>query len=233
MLGRPYLLIVDDTLTAQCLQRLLECDFPGVQILGDGQALSDAVAASKPDLILLDIQPPGYATFEAIRGLRDASPTTKVLVVTMHDEPEYVREAFSAGAAGYVLKWCKVSELLTAIRGVLDGHAYLTASLGERVDCAAPNRKGRPHGKSLTLRQREVLQLIAQGRTAKEVANALGLSVKTAVFHKMAIMDKLGLRTTADLTRYALEHGMLSPSSNNERPMPSASVPLALTTTSV
>src|SRR5580704_11857169 len=156
MLGRPYLLIVDDTLTAQCLQRLLECDFPGVQILGDGQALSDAVAVSKPDLILLDIQPPGYATFEAIRGLRDASPTTKVLVVTMHDEPEYVREAFSAGAAGYVLKWCKVSELLTAIRGVLDGHAYLTASLGERVDCAAPNRKGRPHGKSLTLRQREV-----------------------------------------------------------------------------
>lgn len=226
-------MIADDTLTAQCLQRLLECEFPGVAILADGQDLSEAVALSKPDVILLGIQTPGFDSFDAIRALRDTSPTTKVMVVTMHDEPEYAKEAFCAGASGYVLKRCAVSEFVTAIRGVLDGHVHLTASLDQGVGGAALNRKGRPNGKTLTLRQREVLQLVAQGCTAKEVANALGLSVKTAVFHKMAIMDKLGLHTTADLTRYALGHGMLSPAGHNEPPMQSTSIPLALTSTSV
>lgn len=225
-------MIADDTLTAQCLQRLLEGEFPGVDIVAEGQGLLATVAASKPDLVLLDTSIPGLDGLELMRQLRAVSPTTKLMVVTMHDEPEYVAEALRAGAAGYVLKWCAVSELVTAIRGVLNGHSYTTPWLGNRVTSTLTNRIGRPTGKSLTLRQREVLQLVAQGRTAKEIANTLGLSVKTAVFHKMAIMDKLGLHTTADLTRYALQHGILSSSGQPEPPMPATLIPLASTSTS-
>jgi DNA-binding NarL/FixJ family response regulator len=211
-------------MTAQCLQRLLEAEFPGVEIVADGQGLYDIVAASKPDLVLLDIGIPGLG-LEALRQLRAVSPLTRLLVVTMHASPQYVAETLRAGAAGYVLKSCAVSELVSAIRAVLNGHSYMTPSLGERVVCTVTNRKGRPNGKNLTSRQREVLQLVAQGRTAKEIATTLSLSVKTAVFHKTAVMDKLGLRTTADLTRYALEHGVLSP-------LASTTIPLASTSTS-
>jgi DNA-binding NarL/FixJ family response regulator len=231
MQRRPYLLIADDTLAAQCLQRLLESEFPGVQIIADGHGLVEAVAAASPDMILLDIKMTGLEGLEAIRGLAVAAPATKVVVVTMHDEPEDVAEAFRAGASGYVLKRCAVSELVTAIRRVLDGRSYTPQPNGQRVAKIVTKRKGRANGRGLTLRQREVLQLVAHGRTAKEVANALGLSVKTAVFHKMAIMDKLGLRTTADLTRYALQHGMLSPTAQGEASSSSAVIPLALTST--
>ena len=217
-------------MTAECLQRLLEGEFPGVGIVAEGQGLYDTVTTSKPDLVLLDIGIPGL-DLEALRQLRAVSPLTKLLVVSMHDKPECVAEALRAGASGYVLKWCAVSELVTAIRGVLNGHSYVTPLLGERVVSTVTNWKGRPNGKNLTLRQREVLQLVAQGRTAKEIASALGLSVKTAVFHKMAIMDKLDLRTTADLTRYALEHGILSATVPAQSPLPSA-IPLASTSTS-
>jgi DNA-binding NarL/FixJ family response regulator len=224
-------LIADLTMMAECLQRLLEGEFPGVEIVADGQGVHDTVARSKPDLVLLDTGIPGL-DLEVLRQLRAVSPMTKLLVVTMHDEPEYVAEALRAGASGYVMKWCAVSELVTAIRGVLHGHSYLAPSLGERVVSAVTNRNGRASGKNLTSRQREVLQLVAQGRTAKEIASALGLSVKTAVFHKMAIMDKLGLRTTADLTRYALEHGILSSTVPAQPSLPSTATPLASTSTS-
>jgi DNA-binding NarL/FixJ family response regulator len=233
MNARPHLLIADDTLTAQCLQRLLESEFPSVEFVSDGQALLDATATSKPDLVLLDIRRPGFDGFEAMRRLREVSRATKVIVLTLHDEPEYVAEALRGGASGYVLKWCAVSELVTAIRAVLNGHSYLTPALGRHVDSIMSSGKPRASSKSLTSRQREVLQLVAQGRTAKEIAIALGLSVKTAVFHKMAIMDKLGLRTTADLTRYALDHGILSSTGKAEAASASAPIPLASDSVSV
>jgi DNA-binding NarL/FixJ family response regulator len=226
---RPYLLIVDETLLAQCLQRLLETEFPGVDILTNARGLLNAVAASQPDLILLDINMSGLSGLDAIRRLREVSPATKVMVVTMNDEPEHVLDALRAGASGYVMKWCGVSELVTAIRGVLNGQSYMTPSLSDRAASAITSRKSRSNGKSLTSRQRQVLQLVAQGRTAKEIANALSLSVKTAVFHKMSIMDKLGLRTTADLTRYALEHGILS-TEKSEPQLPSVGIQLASST---
>ena len=206
---RPRLLVADDTLTAQCLQRLLESEFPGVEIATSGPALIEAAIAAQPDVVLLDIGGTALDGFQAMHRLREVSPSTKVVVVTKHDQPEYVSEAIRAGAFGYLLKWCTVSELVTAVRTVVDGRPYLTPSLGRAIaaELSAPSR---PAPRGLTNRQREVLQLVAQGRTAKEVASALGLSVKTAVFHKMSIMDKLGLRTTADLTRYALDHGILS-----------------------
>ena len=215
---------------AQCLQRLVESEFPGVDILTNLEALLNAAAVSQPDLILLDIKMPGLSGLEAIRRLRKVSPTTKVMVVTLNDEPEYVLEALRAGASGYILKWCAVSELVTAIRGVLNGQSYMTPSLSDRVASAITSRRNGSNGKSLTLRQRQVLQLVAQGRTAKEIAAALGLSAKTAVFHKMAIMDKLRLRTTADLTRYALEHGILSSTEKSGAKLPSVEIELASST---
>jgi DNA-binding NarL/FixJ family response regulator len=223
-------LIVDETLMAQCLQRLVESEFPGVEILTNAAGLLNVAAASQPDLILVDIKMSGLNRLDAIRRLREVSPGTKVLVVTMNDEPEYVLEALRAGASGYVLKWCAVLELVTAIRGILNGQSYMTPSVSESVASSITSRNGRSNGKGLTLRQREVLQLVAQGRTAKEIASALGLSVKTAVFHKMSIMDKLGLRTTADLTRYALEHGILSSTEKLEPQLPSVQIQLASTT---
>ena len=192
----------------------------------DGQALLDAAAISKPDLVLLEIAMPPLNGIELTRRLRAISGATKVLILTFRDDPECVKEALRAGASGYVLKSCGVSDLVNAIHMVLGGQSYLTPSLRQRLAYAPTNLNTPPSPISLTIRQCEVLQLIAQGRTAKEIANALGLSVKTAVFHKVAIMDKLGLRTTAELTRYALEHGILSPKAKNE--VPAASVPLGI-----
>ena len=200
----------DHTLMAEGLRKLLECEFESVSVVADGRALLDTVANSKPDVVLLDIGMPLLNGIEATRRLRKISPNSKVVIVTAHADPQYVVEAFRAGASGYVLKRCALSELVIAIRKVLSGHTYVTPLMADRAVEAA---RGSVPGPALTLRQREVLQLVAEGRTAKEIANALKLSVKTAVFHKMAIMEKLGLHTTAELTRYALEHGIATTTS--------------------
>jgi DNA-binding NarL/FixJ family response regulator len=196
----------DHSMMAAGLCKLLEDQFGSVTITGNGRDLLDVVKVSKPDVALVDIAMPLLNGIEATRLVRKISPTTKVVIVTAHSEPQYVVEAFRAGASGFVLKSCALSELVTAIREVLSGYTYVTPVVADRAVEAAKASIRPEH--ALTSRQREVLQLIAEGCTAKEIANVLKLSVKTAVFHKMAIMDKLGLRTTAELTRYALEHGI-------------------------
>jgi DNA-binding NarL/FixJ family response regulator len=196
----------DHPLMAQGLRKLLECEFESVATVGSGRELLDRVAVSKPDVALVDISIPLLNGIEATRRLGKISPATKVVIVTAHTDPQYVVEAFRAGASGYVLKRCAVAELVTAIRWVLAGRTYVTPLMAVQVVEAAA--RGAAPGPVLTSRQREVLQLIAEGCTAKEIANVLKLSAKTAVFHKMAIMEKLGLHTTAELTRYALEHGI-------------------------
>ena len=212
---------------AECLQRLLENEFPGVEIVMDGRALLDAAANSQPDLVLLEITMPPFDGFDLMRRLRDISPRTKVIIVTWREEAECVKEALRAGASGYVLKCCGVSELQRAIHTVLDGQCYLTPLLSRRRAAAPINLNSAPSGITLTSRQREVLQLVAQGRTAKEIASTLSLSVKTAVYHKVAIMDKLGLRTTAELTRYAMEQGILA--FEGKTKTQSASAPVLIT----
>ena len=196
----------DHTLMAEGLRKLLECEFESVTAVGNGRELVDEVAASKPDVALVDINMPVLNGIEAMRQLRQISPATKVVIVTAHADPQYVVEAFRAGANGYVLKRCAVSELVVAIGAVLAGQTYITPLMADRaVEADATDSAPGP---VLTSRQREVLRLIAEGCTAKEIANALNLSVKTAVFHKMAIMEKLALHSTAELTRYAIEHGI-------------------------
>jgi DNA-binding NarL/FixJ family response regulator len=211
----------DHTLMAEGVRKLLESEFRSVTVVGNGRDLLDTATVSKPDIALVDIVMPILNGIEATRRLRKISPTTKVVIVTAHADPQYVVEAFRAGASGYVLKNCALSELVTAIRRVLAGQTYVTPLLAHPAVEAA--REAAP-GLALTSRQREVLQLVSEGCTAKEIANVLGLSAKTAVFHKMAIMDKLGLHTTAELTRYALEHG-ITPTSYGLRAKSASSVP--------
>jgi DNA-binding NarL/FixJ family response regulator len=223
------LLIADDQiLVAQCLHRLLEDDFPAVKIVQKGEEMFTAVATSRPDVVLMDIGMPLSNGIDVIRRLRTISPATKIIILTEHNQPECVAEAIRAGASGYVLKSCAYSELMIAIRQVLKGYRYLTPSVREYEVSADLNSRTHVIHRSLTSRQREVLQLIAKGGTAKEIANALNLSVKTAVFHKTAVMDKLGIRTTAALTRYALEHGVEPRASVRELvpPLPILNVPV-------
>jgi DNA-binding NarL/FixJ family response regulator len=205
------LIAEDHTLMAEGLRRLLQCEFECVEVVSNGRQVLDTVAAWKPDVVLLDIGMPLLNGIEVTRRCSKISPSTKVVIVTAHNEPQYVVEAFRAGATGFVLKRCALSELVNAIRQVRSGHTYVTPLVADRAVEAA--RESVRPGPALTARQREVLQLVAEGCTAKEIANVLKLSVKTAVFHKMAIMDKLSLRTTAELTRYALEHGIATATS--------------------
>ncbi len=205
------LIAEDHALMAEGLRRLLEREFESVETVGNGRELLEAIETLRPDVVLLDIGMPLMNGIEATRRFSKISPSTKVVVVTAHDEPQYVVEAFRAGATGYVLKRCALSELVTAVRRVISGHTYVTPLVAEQAVEMAKSAQTRS-GPSLTSRQREVLQLVAEGCTAKEIANVLKVSVKTAVFHKMAIMDKLGLRTTAELTRYALENGIVTAS---------------------
>jgi DNA-binding NarL/FixJ family response regulator len=222
------LIAEDHTLMAEGLRRLLECEFESVEVVENGRQLLDVAVSRQPDVILLDIGMPQLNGIEATRRLSKLSPASKVVIVTAHNEPQYVVEAFRAGAMGFVVKRCALSELVNAIRQVLNGQTYVTPLMADRA-VAAAHEVVQP-GPPLTSRQREVLQLVAEGCTAKEIANVLKLSVKTAVFHKMAIMDKLGLRTTAELTRYALEHGIATTTSERiPLPIPGSSRAPAVT----
>jgi DNA-binding NarL/FixJ family response regulator len=206
---RARLLIADDhTLVVEAFRRLLERDFDLVGEAEDGRVLLQTAARLKPDVILLDIGMPLLNGIDAARQLQKIVPSTKLVFVTMYSDPEYVREAFRAGARGYILKRSAASELITAINEVVKGRFYITPlvtreALGPLLD-NTDQKKGR-----LTPRQREVLQLVAEGRSAKEIGAILHISTKTVEFHKSAIMDELGSRSTAELTRYALEHGLV------------------------
>jgi len=210
---RPRVLLADDhALVAEGLWHLLEGDFDLVGTVEDGRTLLKTATQLRPDVILLDISMPGLNGIDAARQLTKLVPESKLIIVTMHNDATYVGEAFRAGAVGYLLKRCAARELVQAIRTVLAGRPYLTplvsadAQVPGTTTGLAPADRGR-----LTARQREVLQLVAEGRSAKEIASALTVSVKTVDFHKARIMGHLNLRTTAELTRYAVTHGLVAP----------------------
>jgi len=206
------LLADDHALVVEGLRQLLEPEFELVGTVEDGRALLAAAVRLKPDVILIDISMPGLNGIDAARQLRQLVPASKLIVLTMHGDSTYVEEAFQAGATGYLVKRCAARELVQAIRTVLAGHLYLTPLV--YVDALVRGRaegKGPGHRGRLTRRQREVLQLVAEGRTVKEIAAALAVSVKTVEYHKACLMERLNLRTTAELTRYAVAHGLVGP----------------------
>jgi DNA-binding NarL/FixJ family response regulator len=204
---RTKVLIADDhALFAEGLAKLLEPEYEVTAIVHDGDELLQAVRQHSPDLVLLDVSMPKLTGVEAARKVLEIRPTVRLICVTMHSNPEFVREAFRAGAAGYVLKRSAGAELRDAIRQVLSGNAYVSPHLTKDVLSIMLQ----PRAPVLTARQREILRFVAQGLSGKEIASRLNISVKTAHFHKTSIMEKLNLHTTAELTRYALEHGIAS-----------------------
>jgi DNA-binding NarL/FixJ family response regulator len=206
--NRARVLLADDhALVSAGISKLLENEFDLIGTVADGRALVAAVKDRNPDVILLDISMPVLNGLEAARQIRKDSPTAKLIFVTVHSDTPYVIEAFRAGASGYVLKRSAASELLTAVHQVLDNNVYLTPLIrGAAVAdfLKAPSEKG----PILSKRQREVLQLVAEGHSAKEIAKNLKISSKTVEFHKGLIMKKLDLHSTAELTRYAIENGI-------------------------
>lgn len=209
---RARLLLADDhTLLLEGIRLMLEPEFELVGSVEDGQALLTAAKALKPDVILLDISMPVLNGIDAAHQLKKILPSAKLIFLTMHADADYVTEAFRAGAAGYLLKRSAASELLTAIREVLNGNHYVSPLVTRNaldMLITSKNNEGK-FADRLTARQREVLQLVAEGRTRKETASALGISVKTVEFHKAAVMRQLNLKTAADFTLYAIEHGMI------------------------
>jgi DNA-binding NarL/FixJ family response regulator len=177
----------------------------------NGRDLIALVQERKPDVVLLDISMPILNGIEAMRQIRKSMPKVQFVVVTQQANKEYVAAALRAGARGYVLKNSAASELSTAIRNALAGNYYVTPLI--RVDLASLLDEKRSTGKlfevPLSPRKREVLQLVAEGKSVKEIAHILAISNKTVEFHKASIMDQLGIRTTAELTRYAIENGIV------------------------
>lgn len=203
---RPRLLLADDhELLLDGLKRILEDKFEIVEMVTDGYAAVAAAERVQPNVVLMDIGLPLMNGLEAARQIRRVAPEAKLLFVTMQTERIYVEEAFRAGGAGYVLKQAAGAELLKAIETVLGGERYLSPRIGVKVDKLEAHPANRRTVGGLTGRQREVLQLVAEGKSMKEIAWILRISVRTVEFHKQSLFQDLGIRTTAELIRYALD----------------------------
>ena len=214
-MARARILVGDDhAILREGLVRLLEPEFDVMGTAGDGQSLVNEAKRIQPDVVIFDIGMPLLNGIEAASHIRGLAPGAKLVFLTQHSGKEYLVAAFRAGASGYVLKNSAASELLEAVREVLAGRCFLSADLRHRfgdLQSAESGMRADFFGNALTSRQRQVLQLIAEGKSAKEIAYILEISPKTVEFHKSAIMDELGIRTTAELTRYAIEQGIVSP----------------------
>jgi len=210
---RPRVLLADDhVIVAEGLRGLLEPEFELVGIVQDGHALLDSADRLQPDVIVADISMPLLNGIDAVRQIRKHGWNIKVVFLTMHPDVAYAVSAFEAGAMGYVLKHSAPSELITAIRSALNGKTYVTPLLaGELMQFYKGGEyKKRKEQTQLTQRQREVLQLLAEGRSAKEIASVLQISPRTVEFHKYRIMEDLGIKTVADLIKYAINNGIVT-----------------------
>jgi len=209
--GRATVLLADDhAIVLEGLTALLGAEFSLVGTAADGAALIEAAQRLRPDVIVTDMSMPGPSGIELLRRLRADAPAARIIVLTMHADANLAAEALRAGASGFVAKHAAGKELITAIRTVRQGARYIAPPLTDGVLAALAEGPARAAG-SLTPRQREVVTLLAQGRTMKEVAAALGLSPRTVETHKYQVMHEHGLQTTADLVRYALERGLIRP----------------------
>ena len=205
--------VVDDHAVVRAGLRLLLDAQEDIEVVGEAGNAKDAVfraRALKPDVMLLDVVMPGESGIEVLPQLKKESPDTKVLVLSMQDDPSYVREAFAAGASGYVLKEAADEEVVAAVRDVAAGGHYVHPALGARLVAADAAERAAAEADPLSEREREVLRLLALGHTNQEIAGQLYISVRTAESHRAHIMQKLRLTTRAELVRYALSHGLLA-----------------------
>lgn len=211
-MSRPRILLADDhQLLLEAFRKLLEPEFEVVGTVTDGRALLTTAPQLNPDVIIVDISMPRLNGLEAARQLKKKLPGAKLVFLTMNQEISLAAEAFTLGASAFLLKNSAASELRKAVQLALRGKTYMTPLLGEeKPEELVRRRHRRRRADELTQRQREILQLLAEGRSMKEVATALDLTPRTVAFHKYRLMEQLRLKTSAALIQYAIKHGIVA-----------------------
>jgi DNA-binding NarL/FixJ family response regulator len=207
MSNRSRILIADDhNLVAELCKKLLETEFDVVGVVADGRALVRAAGELKPDVIVLDVAMPILNGLDAGRQVKGMLPSVKLVYLTMNPDPEVAAEAFERGASGYLLKTCASSEMVLAVRDALRGKTYLSRALSrDAIDCLRWQHKELvDENQRLTDRQREVLQLLAEGKVMKEVGGILKMTTRTVAYHKYRIMEVIGAKSNAELVKYAV-----------------------------
>jgi DNA-binding NarL/FixJ family response regulator len=211
--NRPRVLLADDhRMLAEGLKSLLADDFELVGIVEDGHALLAAAKKLRPDVIVADITMPHLNGIDALPRLKRDNPDVKVVLLTMHQNPAYARRALEAGASGFVIKHSAPTELVMAIRAALKGNTFITPALTGNVlqETQKGVRAKEEADRLITPRQREILQLLGEGRSAKEISEALSISTRTVEFHKYQMMQTLGLHNSAELVHFAIKQGIVT-----------------------
>jgi DNA-binding NarL/FixJ family response regulator len=210
---RPRVLLADDhRILAEGLSSLLTAEFELAGVVEDGRALVESAKKLRPDVVVADITMPHLNGIDALAQLKKENPKVRVVFLTMHQDAVYARRALEAGASGYVLKHSAPAELVMAIRAALDGKTFITPSLTGEVlrEMKRDAKNVKDPVASLTPRQREVLQLLAEGRSAKEIAATLAISPRTVEFHKYQMMESLQIASSAELIHFAIKHGLVA-----------------------
>ena len=213
MTNRSRILIADDhNLVAELCKRLLETEFDVVGMVSDGRALVRAAEQLRPDVVVIDIAMPVLNGLDAGRQLKETLPNVKLVYLTMNTDTDVAAEAFARGASGYLLKTCAASEMVLAVRQVLRGKSYLSRALSaDKINRLRWERKELvDEGERLTKRQREVLQLLAEGKVMKEIASILHMTTRTVAYHKYRIMEVLGATCNAELIKYAVRNHIVA-----------------------
>jgi DNA-binding NarL/FixJ family response regulator len=213
MPNRSRILIADDhNLVAELCKQLLETEFDVVGVVSNGHALLAAVGELRPDVVVVDIGMPILNGLDAGRQVKQMQPAVKLVFLTMNSDPEVAAEAFARGASGYLLKTCASAEMVLAVREVLRGKTYLSKALSRDTigSLRWQNKKLVSEDERLTHRQREVLQLLAEGKVMKEVGGVLNMSTRTVAYHKYRIMEVLGAKSNAELVKYAVRNHMIA-----------------------
>ncbi len=212
-MNRPRILLADDhRIVAEGLIRLLQPEFDLLEVVEDGRAMLEAARKWRPDVIVADITMPHLNGIDALPHLKKSNPAIKVVFLTMHRDVAYARRALEAGASGYVLKHSAHTELVAAIRAALNHQTYISPAVAGEVFRSLrqdPDGTAEPVER-LTPRQREILQLLAEGSSAKQIADKLGISARTVEFHKYQLMESLHLHHSAELVHFAIKHGIVA-----------------------
>jgi DNA-binding NarL/FixJ family response regulator len=212
-MNRPRVLLADDhRMVAEGLKSLLSPEFELVGVVEVGLALIDAAKKLRPDVIVADITMPRLNGLGALTQLKKEIPRVRVIFLTMHQDVAYARRALDSGASGFVLKHSAPAELVAAIHAALEGKTYITPALAGEVlqQIQRDPKAAKDPVASLTARQREILQLFAEGRSAKEISGMLNISARTVEFHKYQMMENLGLHNSTELTHFAIKHGIVA-----------------------
>jgi DNA-binding NarL/FixJ family response regulator len=209
-MSKPRVIIADDhTMLVEAFEKLLSPECEVVAKVADGRALLAAVNELRPDVVVLDLSMPLLNGLDAARQIKQSHPTVRLVFVTMNEDPDLAAQAFRIGGAAYLLKRSAGSELLTAIREAMRHRSYVTPLVTEGMLGSLMHAQSEPSTPQLTARQREVLQLLAEGKSMKEVASILNVAPRTVAFHKYRMMEQLKIRTNAELIQYAIRHHVI------------------------